>query len=319
MRSAILIVLLLLLFSGRARAQTTIFNCLSGWSTTTSAACGIGILGPSGTFQEVGTQNGASPSISGTQLIIIPTGGTHVALSLMYQTLVNVQAFNTTFTFVPNGQNVVFMLNNSNNNPSFNNNAFSAGAGCEANFYQGFAQANPPNNVFALELDSYSPATVGGSFTYSTAQVYQSNPYVQSGCSPAINGETIYNKVSTSPVPLNSPAGSQNTANGDTFSANIVYNGTSVVLNLYDVTASGSCPGASCFSHTFTTDAAGNAINVTSSVGSSNTAWAGLGAATGIASSYPLYINGWSYTVTTGGGGSGPATGPGHLGRGGMW
>jgi hypothetical protein len=304
----LLIGLVFILIPRLAFAQTTIFDCLSGWSATTSASCGVSTIGYSSPYFAIsGSPNGSTPSVGGGVVTLVPANATHNALSLNYQTLVNIQAFNATFTFVPNGGNVSFILNNSNNGSTFNGEAFSAGAGCEANFYQGFG-GNPPNNVFAVEFDSggggasyQEPLTVGGNFSYSSVQVYQSNQstntYVQSPCSPAINGETIYNKISTSPVPLTSPAGTNGTSTGDTYSANLVYNGTSLVVSLYDVTAGGSCPGSSCFTHTFTTDAAGNALNIPASVGGSNTAWLGIGGATNLASSYPLYIKGMEYIV----------------------
>ena len=63
------------------------------------------------------------------------------------------QGFTSTFTFVPNGQNIAFVLQN--NTPAGRLWAnFSSGAGCEAGFYQAFGITAPPNNIFALELDS---------------------------------------------------------------------------------------------------------------------------------------------------------------------
>jgi hypothetical protein len=276
----------LLALAGNAFAQ---IDCSSGFGS--SGACGVGIIGagPKAFFVQ-GSQSGSNPALVGSRVNLVPQAANHAALSLLYQTKVNDQAFNTTFTFVPNGQNVVFMLENSNNNPTFNGPQFSSGAGCEADFYQAYGQANPPNNVFAVDFDSYNPDY---SFTYSNVQVYQSNPYVQSPCVPPINGEKTYPKISTYPVPLNSPVGTQNTSTGDTYSANLVYNGTSLILNLFDVTAGGSCPGSSCFTHTFTTDAAGNPLNIPASV-NANTAWMAFGGATGSlagGSKYPLYIS----------------------------
>jgi hypothetical protein len=215
----------------------------------------------------------------------------------MYQTQVNVQSFTSTFTFVPNGENLVFIINNSTNNPfGFNNNAFSAGAGCEADFFQGYNQTNPPNNVFALEFDSVNPLVNGNSFTYSSVQIYPSNPYVQCPCQPSVQGcgtnnsDSPITKISTSPVPLNFPAGAQETTSGDTYSATVTYDGNNLALDLYDVTAGGSCPGSSCFTNTWT------GVNIPSSVGGSNTAWVGFGGATrDLPSSSPLYINSFVY------------------------
>jgi hypothetical protein len=212
---------------------------------------------------------------------------------------VNDQAFTARFRFVPNGQNIAFVIQNSNNNPTFDGAEFSAGAGCEAGFFQGYNQSNPPNNVFALELDSYSPLTNGASFTYSSAQIYTSNPFVQCPC---IGGAGIcgtnnsdsgnITKISTSPVPLNSPSNSQNTTTGHTYSATLTYDGSNFTLNLYDVTAGGSCPGAKCFSHTW------NNVDIPAWV-SGNTAWMGFTAATGLTSNTRLYVESLVYNAVT--------------------
>jgi Abnormal spindle-like microcephaly-assoc'd, ASPM-SPD-2-Hydin len=277
--------------------QAQVINCPSGFSS--SGACGVGIIAGGESFQLVGGPNGSSPGLSGSQALVLPTGADHAAMSLNYQTQVDDQAFTASFTFVPNGQNIAFVIQNSNNNPSFNGSAFSAGAGCEAGFFQGFSQTNPPNNVFALELDSYSPLTDSGSFTYSSAQIYQSPPetFIECPCLPISecgtnNTPTAIDKISTSPVPLNFPAGAQNTTTGDTYSATVTYDGSNLTLNLYDVTAGGSCPGSSCFTNTWTD------VNIPSYVGG-NTAWVGLMGATGLPSSFPLYVNSFVYNVGT--------------------
>ena len=130
---------------GSASAQ---ISCPSGFSS--SGSCGVSLIGAGGQpFQLVGTANGSNPGFSGSQINLIPSGSQHVALSLNYKTQVNVQSFTSTFTFVPNGQNVAFVLQNSNNNPSFNGASFSSGAGCEAGFYQAFNQVAPKQCVCA--------------------------------------------------------------------------------------------------------------------------------------------------------------------------
>jgi hypothetical protein len=271
-----------------ASAQST-FSCPSGFSS--SGSCGVSLIGAGGQpFGLFGTTNGTTPGFNGSQINLIPSDATHVALSLNYQTQVNVQAFTSTFTFVPNGQNVAFVIQNSNNSPYFNGAAFSAGAGCEAGFYQAFNQS-PPNNVFALELDSWSYLGSVQSFTYSSAQIYQSG---QSPCNPNDSGPgyVLIDKISTSPVPLDSPASAQGTTTGDTYSATVTYDGSNLTLNLYDVTAGGSCPGSKCFTNTWAN------VNIPSWVGG-NTAWVGFTAATGETSNYPLYIGSFSYTQGT--------------------
>jgi hypothetical protein len=277
--------------------QAQVINCPSGFAST--GDCGVGVFAGGQSFQLNGGPNGSSPGLSGSQILLLPTGADHVAMSLNYQTQVDDQAFTASFTFVPNGQNVSFMIQNSNNNPSFNGADFSNGAGCEASIFQGFSQTNPPNNIFGLELDSYSPLTNAGSFTYSSAQIYWSpaGGFIDCPCLPISecgvnNNPTAIDKISTSPVPLNSPAGTLNTTTGDTYSATVTYDGSNFTLNLFDVTAGGSCPGSSCFTNTWTD------VDIPSYVGG-NTAWVGLTGATGIPSSYPLYINSFVYNVGT--------------------
>jgi hypothetical protein len=268
-----------------ASAQN-VFSCTSGFFS--SGSCGVSLIGGGGrAFALVGTTSGTTPTLNGSQVNLIPADATHAALSLNYQTQVNVQGFTSTFTFVPNGQNVAFVLQNSNNNPYFNGSAFSSGAGCEGGFYQAFGQP-PPNKVFALEFDSWSYLGSVQSFTYSSAQIYQSG---QSPCNPNDSGPgyTLINKISSSPVPLNSPAGSQGTSTGDTYSATVTYDGSNFTLNMYDVTAGGSCPGAKCFTNTW------NNVNIPTLVGG-NTAWVGFTAATGETSTAPLYVDSFSYT-----------------------
>jgi hypothetical protein len=276
--------ILSLLILAAASISATAQNVFSCASFSSSGACGV-------------AQNGAPfaaisgrASVSGSRVLLLPSGVTHESTAIIYQSVVSARSFTSTFTFVPNGQNVAFVLENNNNNPGYDENYFIGGAGCESGFFQAFGANAPPNNTFALELDSYSPLTEDASFSYSSAQIYQAG---QSPCLPNDNGPNYYptNKISTSPVPLNSPAGIPNTTTGDTYSATLVYNGTNLTLNLYDVTAGGSCPGPSCFSQTWTVD-------IPAWV-SGNTAYLGLTAASGLISSYPLYIKSFSYSSGT--------------------
>jgi hypothetical protein len=276
--------------------QAQVINCPSGFAST--GDCGVGIIAGGQAFQLNGSPNGSSPALVGSQVLLLPTGATHAALSLNYQTQVDDQAFTANFTFIPNGQNIAFVIQNSNNNPDFSGPVFSAGAGCEAGFFQAYSQPVPPNNVFALELDSYSPLNLTGSFTYSSAQIYQSG---QAPCD--ILSYPLIDKISTSPVSLNSPAGAQNTTTGDTYSATVTYDGSNLTLSLYDVTAGGFCPGSSCFTNTWTN------VDIPSYV-SGNTAWVGLMGATGLPGSYPLYVKSFVYNVGTPPGGPPPPPPP---------
>jgi Chitobiase/beta-hexosaminidase C-terminal domain len=274
----------------------TVFNCSSGFSS--SGACGVsGVSGGGGgtPFAVVGTSSGTTPALSGSSVDLLTAGANHAALSMNYQTApVNVEAFTAAFTFVPNGQNVSLIFNDTNNQTYFNGSSFSAGAGCEADFFQAFYSPapGPPNNVFALEFDNYSPNVVSNPYTFngSTAQIYSAGT---SPCIPNDSGNTFpqINKVLTSPIQMNSPATTQNTSTGHTYSATVTYDGSNLTLNLFDVTAGGSCPGASCFTHTWT------GVNIPSEVGGSTTAWVGLGGATGsLVPNSALYIKSFSYT-----------------------
>jgi hypothetical protein len=310
-----LVILLVALFlPGLACAQ--VINCPNGFST--SGACGWALNSSSNAFRGTGNS-----TLSGSSVLLIPTASDHQVSSLVYQTLVNVQAFNTTFTFVPNGQYFAFTLNNTNNEPGYEGNNFSAGAGCEGGFYQGGGVPTQPNNVFAVQLDSYDGLNPGdegpGSFTYSSTQIYQSNlpsslyPNINIQCpctggigDPNLCGAPVdiggendaffqITKLSTFPVPLNSPATTANTATGDTYSVNLVYDGTNLTENLYDVTAGGSCPGSNCYTNTWTD------VDIPSSVNGSTAYVALVGSTNSLpgGSLYPLYIDSFTYTVGT--------------------
>jgi hypothetical protein len=271
---------------------TTVFDCPSGF--TSSGSCGVDFIETKGNpFAVQGSTNGITPALSGPSVDFAPIGSSHIGLSLNYKTAqVDVQAFSTNFTFVPGQWTLAFVVSNSNNNPVFNGSSFSAGAGCEAGFYQAFSQPLPPNNVFAVMLDQYDSIPAGGgAFTYSSAQIYQQG---QTPCNPN-DDQNPYaspqNKISTSPVPLNSPANGENTTTGHTYSASIIYTGTVLTLNLFDITTGGSCPGANCFSYTW------NVGSIPSMV-SGTKAWVGLTNGTGNApTTNPLHINSFSYSV----------------------
>src|ERR1700719_2641156 len=92
-----------------------VVNCPSGFAS--SGACGVSLIGsPPQAFALVGSNGTTTPNLSGSsvELIEVPPGG-HLAISLMYQTPVNVQAFTATYTFIGDGKNVVFVLTNTNN------------------------------------------------------------------------------------------------------------------------------------------------------------------------------------------------------------
>jgi Legume lectin domain/Chitobiase/beta-hexosaminidase C-terminal domain/Bacterial lectin len=276
-----------------ATTSAQVINCSSGFAAT--GTCGVSYIGSGGqAFAVVGSPNGSTPAPSGSRVDLIPAGATHNAISLNYQTPVNVQAFTSTFTFVPNGWNIAFVLQNNTEGSGNGGGAiFSAGAGCEAGFYQAFV-GTPPNNIIAVELDASSPianangAGYPGTFTYSSAWAFTAG---QSPCNPNDNqpNYAFIQKVSTSPVPLNSPVNSAFSTTGDVYSATLAYDGSALTLSLFDVTAGGSCPGASCFTYTWPE-------NIPSLVGG-NTAYVGLTGGTNQASQYPLLVDSFVYSV----------------------
>jgi hypothetical protein len=282
-----------------AAGAQSIFNCggANAWSSATSLAgngCGVSVNGGQSDWF---IQNHPSSPLSGTSVNVAPAGAGHQSNNLNRQTVVNVQAFSSTFTFVPNGGNIAFVLQNSNNGGQ-DGQIFGAGAGGEGGFAQMAGGSNiAPNNVFALELDSYSPLTqTSGSYTYSSVQIYQSLQWPVLPQSPQSTYLATYSttKLSTSPVPLSSPANSQNTSTGDTYSATITYDGYTLTLNMFDVTAGGSCPGASCFTQAFT------GVYIPEIVGAT-TAYVGISAGTSGTPATPvdLLVKTISYTVNT--------------------
>jgi hypothetical protein len=246
-------------------------------------------------FAMVGGPNGTSPGISGSSILLVPASATHVGLTVNYATKVNIQSFQANYTFVPNGWNLSLIIQNSDQLGGGNTGlAFAAGAGCEGDFFQGFPYANTGSsntgNVFALMLDQAGSLTAGGStFTHSSAQWYAPgnatppnapNAPGTSPCNPDLGGSNFtyvgVNKIATTPVEM-STIGTINSTTGDTYSATVTYDGSNLTLDLYDITASGTCTptsSASCFHNVWTS------VAIPTVVGSLNTAWIGLGAST---------------------------------------
>jgi Chitobiase/beta-hexosaminidase C-terminal domain len=287
------------LLSIPAMAQN-VFKCGPGstaWTSTAGSNCTV-VWAGSGN-QGFYVNSAAGGSISGGIINFVPGGAGHLGNGMWFQSTVNVQAFTATFTFVPNGYNFAFAINNDTvQNPQ----TLSAGAGGEMGFYQGFYNSSPApgpgyvNNIFALGFDQfYGPTT--GTFSYSNVQLYQAaqTPFVPSGT--GASGQLAYfniDKISTSPVPLNSPATTPATTTGDTYSATINYSGNVLTLALYDVTAGGTCTptsSATCFYNTW------NGVYIPGIVGS-NTGYVGFTAGTD-GTTDPLIIKTFSYTVNS--------------------
>ncbi len=272
-----------------AGAQT--IPCASGFSTVLTAPCGVGFPG-SGTPRTFLSPGNAGQNISGTTLILQPAGAVHDGVSVLYQTALNDQAWTTTYTWTPNGWNLAFMLENVSNQSGGNGGAYAGGGGCEGGFFQGFASA-VPNNVFAINFDSNAYISTASGFTYSTVQLFQTS---LSPCLPADGTEDFYstlNRISTSPVPLTSPASTKNSYTSDTYSTTITYTGTTVTAAMYDVTAGGTCTpitSGTCFTYTW------DNVSVPALVGAT-TAWVGFAATTNAASAQNLSLYGFTYNI----------------------
>ena len=272
---------------GPAAKAQNIFNC-PGFSS--SGSCGLSsVSGGTTDFRS------NADALVGTSINLAPAGSGHSGYDVWYQTPVNVQAFTTTFTFVPGCCNVAFVVQNVTSEPPAN--AYSGGAGAEAGFSQFAGGTNiVPNNIFALEFDSYSSLTNNpGTWSYSSAQIYQplQAPFMPTGGCSLGGGCGVpnypINKISTSPVPL---ATSQGQTTGDTYSATVTYNGDTLTLSLYDITAGGSCPGSRCFTQTW------SGVYIPAIVGGTK---AYVGFTNGSAGVTPtnLLISSFSYTVNT--------------------
>ena len=277
-----------LLLSLPSWSQTVDFNCTS-WATT--GTCGLATSGQN--FVSTGF-----PVATGGQINMLATGSTHLVGGVGFHNRVGTLAFSTNIQFIMNGMNLAFVLQNNLPSAACNTGAgFDCGAGCEAGMFQSSVLPQVATNIFALEFDSFSPLTLNGSFSYSSVQIYQTT---QSPCSTAGAESEWYGttKISTSPVALNSPAGSVNTTTGDVYSATIDYDGSNVNICMFDVTlANGSCSSGSSgtgtfFQHTWTNVSIPSLVN-------GSTAFPNLTAATGLTSSFPLLVTSWSYTETT--------------------
>jgi hypothetical protein len=99
----------------QAAAQTV--NSPSGFTSGT-AACGLGPFATAGyNFTAFGDNVGGGV-LSGSTIILQPSGapGIRNPSDVVYQTPLNVQAFTTTFQFVPNAWNPAFIMENVTHN-----------------------------------------------------------------------------------------------------------------------------------------------------------------------------------------------------------
>jgi hypothetical protein len=271
---------------GPAAIAQNVINCSS---FSTSGACGISFEGSSNNQAFFSAEAGGS--VTGGAIDFVPAGATHNGASMWYQKRVNVQAFSTTFTFVPNGYNFAFVLQNVTNQGNPFTDGF--GAGGEGGFSQFAGGSNiAPNNIWALSFDSggfntqtQSSYSNGGVQIYQTLQV----PALPLGAEAGYLPWYPTNKVSIS-SPFSFTSGKQYTPTGHTYGATITYDGNNVTLNMWDVTAGGSCPGTSCFTHTW------QGVYIPAVTGGT-TAVVGFTSGIGLTTTDPLYLRSFSYTA----------------------
>lgn len=259
-------------------------------------------------FPLLQTEN-AGAGLSGSTVVLQGASAVHSPANLDFGTAVNVQAFTTSFEFQTNGWNLAFYLQNVTHNagagptPGYTlSELFGGGAGCEGGFYQAFGPTGDPpaNNIFVLNIDSGNLLVNSLTPFYSNVQIYQQ---LQSPCIPDDNQPYYYpsNKVSTSPVPMfNASASPQYTScfqtlsgTCDTYKATVVYSGSNLTINMYDVTSGGTCSpvnSGSCFSYTWYN------LSIPSWV-DGVTAYAGFGGATNGTPPGQLVLDDWTYTV----------------------
>ena len=290
------IYLSLIIFPAAALFAQDGFNC-KPFNGSTSGTCSVQVAGfGSPNFL---IRNGGS--FGNGIVTLAPAAPGHASFNMNYYTPVNVQAFDTSFVFVPNGQNLALIFNNSTNVPGYTGNIFASGAGCEGAFFQ--ADASPfanssQNKVFAAQVaDSQDWLTYKGSnpwFTTSSVQIFQSQIVPCLPNQDEASGWTYVstNRISTAPVFQQSTTGLQFSVTGHTYSATYTYTGSALTLQMFDVTLGGSCPGTNCFTYTW------QQVYIPSIVGGT-TSYIGLGAGTNETSLPALKIDSWSYTALT--------------------
>ena len=288
--------LAVMLFSAAPSFAQDVFNC-TPFSGSTSGTCSVQVMG-SGSPDFL-IRNGGSFGAGVVTLATAAPG--HQTWNMNYSTPVNVQAFNTSFDFVPNGQNLAIVFNNSTNIPGYTGNIFASGAGCEGGFFQ--ADVAPTSNssqnkVFAAQVaDSQDWLTYAGSnpwFTVSSVQIFQSQivPCLPNQNQAAGWTYVATNRISTAPVFQQSTTGLQFSVTGHTYSATYTYTGNALTLQMYDKTLGNTCPGAKCFTYTW------QQVYIPAIVGGT-TSYIGLGAGTNQTSLPALTIDSWRYTTLT--------------------
>jgi hypothetical protein len=308
MKRLLIIALFLASMAGFSAHAQVFGPCKSGFIAGGSNACSVAPIGGSGSdFALVGS-GGTNASVSGGNVALNPSGNTHSVYALNWQNAVNVQAFTAEWTWIPNGWNMSFVIqNNTNTNSGPAGQSFFGGAGCEAALYQGFGTApSQPNNIFGISFSQFDPLTPpSGTFSYSSVQLFQQT---QDPCVGNPLGSSNFwgtQRISTSPVPLNLASGNGagctagngcNTTTGDLYDAKVVYDGTTVTLTLCDTTVNTTSCQSSCPTNCFTQ--AWSAVSVPSLV-AGNTAFVGLMGSTNGSVTTTLQVNSFVYTVNS--------------------
>lgn len=310
MKKILLSILLSIPFIVQVQAQTPVFQCGTGFTAfNTTPGTSAGLCNSANAYQLTGYNFGffgsaAGANISAGAVNLQPAGTNHKPTNFDYVlSPVSTTAFTTHYRFSHNAWNTAFILNNVTHNagagpaPGFTlAQGFSGGAGCEEAIYQAFGGAGnfPANNIFALNFDTGNLQinALSPNF-YSHVQIYQQ---LADPCIPSDGTEPWYyrtNKVSTSPVPLASPSTTWQTTTGDTYDAVAIYSGKNLTVNLYDLTAGGTCSpvtSGTCFTYNFPNLSIPSWVNGT-------TAWTNLGSASNANTPNNLIIPLWTFST----------------------
>lgn len=292
---------LLFILGGSVAGAQNIWNCTS-FNTSSSGACSVQLAFTSSPAFTI-RGNGSYPQVTGTQVQLVGIGSLHAGYGMFYSSTVDVRAFTSTFTFVPDQWNAAFVVQNATYPSGYIGNNFTAGAGCEGGFYQA-ENVGSTNNTFGIQFsNSDSLAAPGGpSYSYSTVQIYQQHQIPCNQDNTSFPNYFSTTKLSTSPVNLGTSTTTSYTTTGDVYSVTVTYNGSDLSLCIYDVTAaSGSCSSGTSGTGTFFTHTWSN-VPIPAYL-DSTTGYVGLmsGVGSGPAepSAAPLFVNSFAYTVNS--------------------
>jgi hypothetical protein len=268
---------------------TPIINCSSGFDNSVQGACSAGGASTGSSNGVIWLEN--ATALVGTQLQLL-SGTIHNAANAWYKTPLNIQAFTTTFTFQANcspdpsdcGNGFGFMIVGANySNPVYPP-GYTFSADASDNFSWAKGCPGPPDNNSGCTSD-YDSALLKFDLYGFTAPGQNLTNYFQANNSNI--GPTFPHSASDISM---APSGI-NIQSGDIFKVTLTYDGSNLFETITDTSTNAS------FSHTYTTDSRGNAINLPAIMGA-NTAFVGFGASNG-AATMDLSINSWVYTVNS--------------------